>query len=120
MADLFDEMAKAWPAPGFRRADVGKLTGNLLSPKTLANLHSLGEGPPLLKLRGRAYYEVRPFIHWLRQWASGPQRIRYGADRRDPCPDCGCRPGEVHKPYCDQEVCPRCGGQKLSCECGEG
>lgn len=121
MGDLFDKMAERWPAPGFRRADVGKVTGNLLSPKTLANLHSLGDGPPMLKLRGRAYYEVRPFIEWLRQWTGAPRRTPFGADRREPCPDCGAKPGDCHKAHCDQERCPQCGGQKLSCECdGEG
>lgn len=69
--DLFDKMEERWQAPGFRRADVGRVTGGLLSPKTLANLHSLGEGPPMLKLRGRAYYDLATFIPWVRQWAEG-------------------------------------------------
>jgi hypothetical protein len=119
--DVFTKMAEAWPAPGFTRGEVGRVTGGLISGKTLANLASLGEGPPMLKLRGRAYYEVRPFIQWLRQWTGAPRRIPHGADRREPCPDCGCEPGEKHKPFCDQEQCPVCGGQKVSCECnGEG
>lgn len=33
------------------------------------------------------------------------------------CPDCAAAPGGYHHPCCDQEKCPRCGWQMLSCEC---
>lgn len=33
------------------------------------------------------------------------------------CHDCGAREGEFHKPGCDMERCPFCGGQLISCEC---
>lgn len=33
------------------------------------------------------------------------------------CPDCGVRPGKRHRPFCDQEQCPLCFGQRLSCCC---
>jgi hypothetical protein len=33
------------------------------------------------------------------------------------CPDCGAAIGELHGPYCEQEECPKCGGQLLSFEC---
>ena len=67
MADIFDRMAEAWPGPGFTRSDAQKFTGGIIGSKTLANLHSLGEGPPVLKLRGKAFYEKRSFIAWLRK-----------------------------------------------------
>lgn len=38
-----------------------------------------------------------------------------GAEER--CPDCNVAPGGFHHPGCDQEPCPRCGGQMISCDC---
>ena len=35
------------------------------------------------------------------------------------CGDCGCKVGEQHLEHCDIERCPCCGGQMLSCDCGE-
>jgi len=36
------------------------------------------------------------------------------------CPDCNVVPGGNHHANCDQEYCPRCGGQLISCACFEG
>jgi hypothetical protein len=33
------------------------------------------------------------------------------------CADCGTDPGRVHHECCDQEECPRCHGQLISCRC---
>ena len=33
------------------------------------------------------------------------------------CTGCGAVRGEPHHQHCDQEECPRCGGQLVSCAC---
>ncbi|MDR0842998.1 MAG: hypothetical protein LBP68_06235 [Acidobacteriota bacterium] len=33
------------------------------------------------------------------------------------CPDCNVAPSGIHHEGCDQEICPRCGGQFVSCDC---
>jgi hypothetical protein len=58
------------------------------------------------------------------------RRIRYGNEEMpeevkarwqeiitQPCGDCGVIRGELHLSGCDIEVCPRCSGQYLCCEC---
>lgn len=68
--DVFDKMAEAWPAPGFVRTETEKFTGGLLSRKTLANLQSLGEGPPIIKLRGKAFMDKWAFVDWFRRYCN--------------------------------------------------
>ena len=33
------------------------------------------------------------------------------------CPDCNVVPGGIHHLNCDQEICPKCGGQLICCDC---
>jgi hypothetical protein len=36
------------------------------------------------------------------------------------CLDCNVAPGGYHHSNCDQESCPKCGGQLISCDCFNG
>lgn len=43
---------------------------------------------------------------------------QYKDMKRDTCSDCGAAVGGYHHSSCDNEICPRCGCQFLSCDCG--
>ena len=54
--------------PIIARSEVGKITGGLLNPRTLANLDSLGQGPKSAKVamgKIRVGYLREPFIDWF-------------------------------------------------------
>lgn len=89
----------------------------------------------LIEFRGRQMHSRWPrrlvaaqTIPALEEGGDEFQRLTWGAESHwstwmkhtspvDFCPDCGAAIGEYHGPYCDQEECPKCGGQLLSCEC---
>jgi hypothetical protein len=41
----------------------------------------------------------------------------YGEDTDMPCGDCAVKEGQLHHWGCDNEKCPKCGGQALGCAC---
>lgn len=60
-----NELLAAWP-PVISRDRVAEYTGGLISPKSLANLDSLGKGPfRRVKLGRRVGYPARDFAEWF-------------------------------------------------------
>lgn len=62
---LLETLNKSLP-PIIARTEVGKLTGNLISPRTLANLDCLGKGPMgRFKFKTKVAYEKQAFLVWF-------------------------------------------------------
>jgi len=51
------------------------------------------------------------------QFAGEPARLPNFDEAK--CHDCHCPPRKLHHPGCDQERCAVCGGQAISCGCGD-
>jgi len=65
--DVFDDMAAQWPSAIVARRMIREFTGGLISPKTMANLDSLGQGPEGRFIANSATaYPVKNFVSWLR------------------------------------------------------
>jgi hypothetical protein len=45
-------------------------------------------------------------------------RVRYGSGESRPCHDCCVSAGQLHVMGCDDEKCPACGMQLITCGCG--
>lgn len=59
--------ADKWKAPYVSRGEIYTFSGGLITPKTIANLDSLGLGPAgRLRIGGRRIgYEVNELVRWL-------------------------------------------------------
>ncbi len=64
--EALTELATRWPSAFVARSEVGRFTGGIVSPKSLANLDSLGEGPPRLKVGGRVAYKALDLVEFLK------------------------------------------------------
>jgi hypothetical protein len=51
--------------PAFPRCKIDKFLPGIISRKTLANLHSAGEGPPFFMIGNKAVYDRDVFFEWL-------------------------------------------------------
>ena len=64
------QLAEKWPSPIVARTEVSKFSGGVLSEKTLANLDSIGQGPPREKWGRRVFYPVEDLILWMENKAN--------------------------------------------------
>jgi len=60
----FDYLLKALP-PAFSRQKVEEYLPGVIKAKTLANLESLGQGPPCFKSGRHVSYVREDFLNWL-------------------------------------------------------
>ena len=63
----FEKLAESWGAPIVARTDVGKFSGGILHPRTMANLDSQGIGPNKILIGARVAYDVNELIKWMQQ-----------------------------------------------------
>lgn len=62
---ILNNLAKSLP-PIIARTEVDKITGGLLSSRTVANLDCLGKGPGgRVKFKSKVGYEKEAFLTWF-------------------------------------------------------
>lgn len=54
-----------WPSAIVTRNEVGKFTGDLLNPRTLANCDSAGIGPRRIKFGKKVAYFTEDLVSWM-------------------------------------------------------
>lgn len=58
-------LVEAWPSPIVSRSEVGKFSGGVLNPRTMANLDSLGKGPGKIMIGNRVCYSTHALVVWM-------------------------------------------------------
>lgn len=59
-------MAERWPCPYVARSEVGRFSGGILNPRSLANLDSAGKGPAgRIRVGRKVAYPVDKLVAWL-------------------------------------------------------
>jgi hypothetical protein len=70
-------------------------------------------------LKGKRYRRIR-YGNEIRHWKGSipkDSKVNWDDIINRPCHDCFVVRGELHLEGCDMEICPRCSGQYLGCEC---
>lgn len=81
--DIFTEMAARWPSSAVARAEVKKFTGGGISPKSIANSDSRGEGPDGRFFIGRRVcYPVNSLIEWLRSHSKALSSLKNSSSKQ--------------------------------------
>ena len=65
-SDVFQKMVDEWPSAIIARTEVGKYSGGLLNPKTMANIDSLGQGPERVTVGRKVAYVAKSMGTWMR------------------------------------------------------
>jgi len=70
----FNKLARSWPSAIVARTEVSRFSGGLLSPRTLANLDSLKQGPPRRRCGKKVFYEAADLCAWMARRAQADER----------------------------------------------
>lgn len=70
----FGKLGRAWPSPIVSRTEISKFSGGLLTPRTMANLDSLNEGPPRGRCGRKIFYPIDSLVIWLECRAKAAER----------------------------------------------
>ena len=63
---IWQKTADNWPSEIVARQEVSRFTGGLFTPKTMANLDSLGEGPKRkVRYKRKVGYPKKELVTWL-------------------------------------------------------
>jgi len=65
LSKSFQELVDQWPSPFVARGEVPRFSGGSYKSKSMANMDSLGVGPPRLKIGRRVVYRARDLAAWL-------------------------------------------------------
>ena len=65
----FNKLAECWPSPVVSRTGIEQFSGGLLNSKLMANLDSIGAGPPRGRCGKKIFYPVDTLVIWLEQRA---------------------------------------------------
>jgi hypothetical protein len=59
-------LTEKWPSAYVARSEIGRFTGGMISPGTVANLDCQGRGPEgRITVGRRAVYPVEALVRWL-------------------------------------------------------
>jgi hypothetical protein len=67
----FDKLAIAWEAPIVSRSEVGKFSGGVLHPRTMANNDCLGNSPGKIIIGRRVCYDKWTLVEWMKKRQGG-------------------------------------------------
>ena len=78
-----DEMADRWPSNIVARKEIGNFSGGILSPKTLANMDSKGEGPEgRFIICNQTAYPIQKIIKFMKDRVAGKWRKKTPKKRK--------------------------------------
>jgi hypothetical protein len=64
--EIIKLLVDRWPSPLVARSESGRFSGGVVSPRYMANLDSLGQGPAQrVRFAGKVAYSTEVFAKWL-------------------------------------------------------